>query len=178
MPRPKPVYDVVRYETYHPDSWFTVKYNDTQDANSIQVNVQILNTETLNLYFGDGTNPSDMVSFSAPNNGVFDRFGNSASAITDTTQNWLNVTTTPLNSSYTEFYASRFVNSSDTSGRDTSIPCNTTTSYFWQLLPSNTNGTWDLIMDENCHPLITEPVAEHATKLILGATALITLSLL
>ena len=112
------------------------------------------------------------------NNGVFDRFGNSASAITDTTQNWLNVTTTPLNSSYTEFYASRFVNSSDTSGRDTSIPCNTTTSYFWQLLPSNTNGTWDLIMDENCHPLITEPVAEHATKLILGATALITLSLL
>ena len=36
----------------------------------------------------------------------------------------------------------------------------------------------DLIMDENCHPLITEPVAEHATKLILGATALITLSLL
>ena len=68
----------VRFNTTNPASFFSVDFNNTQNA--LQFNVTVPSSQTLNLYFGNGQNSSDMVSFVATSAGsVIDRFGNTAS---------------------------------------------------------------------------------------------------
>ena len=85
----------VSFNTTSPGSSFSVNYNATQNA--LQWNITIPTSQTLNLYFGNGTTASDIVSFVATSAGtVTDKFGTVTSSANDSTNNWSNTTITKI----------------------------------------------------------------------------------
>ena len=167
----------VNFNTTNSAAYFAVNYNQTQNA--LQWNVTLPASQTLNLFFGNGTTASDIVSFVATSAGtVTDKFGTFASSSADSTNNWTNTTVTTSGVSPSQIYrfvTSRFANSTDTSGKDTNIPCGKTNNYMWQLLPANTNGTWSMTMDANCRPFVPSvevpPAATGAMHLMITGVA-------
>ena len=164
----------VDFNTTNPNAWFSVNYNPTQNA--LQWNVTIPSSQTLNLFFGNGTTASDAVSFVATSAGtVTDKFGTITSSSTDSTNNWSNTTVTKIGTTAYQFVTSRFANSTDTSGKDTNIPCGKSNAYTWQLMPANTNGTWNLLMDNTCRPTLpavnNPPAADSAKTLMFAGVA-------
>ena len=152
----------VQFNTSSNSTYFAVNWDTSNLA--LQFNVTLPTSQTLNLYFGNGTTPSDLVSFFASGTGtVSDRYGTVTSSTADTLNNWTNVLVSRNGTTSYQFLANRKPTTTDSSGKDTAIPCNQTSTYLWQIMPANTNGTWSLNLDANCNPFVPVPIIKNET---------------